>query len=73
MPHLKMQMWLLNTRHVASGTRGVADLIFSKPISTVEHEQRLESTDRFGKTATKWFLPATPQQFRAIKRNDLQR
>jgi hypothetical protein len=40
MPHLKMEMGLLNTRHVASSTRRVGDLIFSEPIFTVEHERR---------------------------------
>jgi hypothetical protein len=38
MPHLKMEMRLLNTRHVASDTRGVGDLIFPEPTFTVEHE-----------------------------------
>jgi hypothetical protein len=36
-------MRLLNARHVAFRTRGVSHLIFSEPILTVEHEQRLES------------------------------
>ena len=38
MPDLKMEMWLLNARHVASSTRGVRNLIFSESIFTVEHE-----------------------------------
>jgi hypothetical protein len=39
MPNLKVEMRLLNTRHVASsGTRGVGDLIFSESAFTVEHE-----------------------------------
>src|SRR4029450_588330 len=38
MSHLKVEMRLLNTRHVVSGTRGVGDLIFSEPTFTVEHE-----------------------------------
>jgi hypothetical protein len=38
MPDLKMEMRFLNTRDVASSTRGVSDLIFSEPVFTVEHE-----------------------------------
>jgi hypothetical protein len=38
MADLKMEMRLLNTRHVASSTRGVGALIFSEPTFIVEHE-----------------------------------
>ena len=39
MPDLKMEMRLLNARHIASSTRGVADMIFSEPSFSVEHQQ----------------------------------
>ena len=41
MPHLEVEMRLLNARHFASATRGVGDLIFSKPTLAVEHEWEL--------------------------------
>jgi hypothetical protein len=43
MPNLKVEMRLLNARHVAFSGSGVADPIFSEPTFTVEHERRLES------------------------------
>jgi hypothetical protein len=45
MPNLKVEMRLLNARHVAFSGFGVADPIFSEPTFTVEHERRLESAE----------------------------
>jgi hypothetical protein len=45
MPNLKVEMRLLNARHVAFSGFGVADPIFSEPTFTVEHERRLEGAE----------------------------
>src|SRR5438045_6330666 len=42
MPDLEVEMRLFNARHCAYRGVGVGDLVFSEPISAVEHECRLK-------------------------------